>query len=79
MQLVIVFETGDRALLGIAKQILETEGIEYQVRREQLQHLFGLGTIGTGFNVVAGPAEVIVRSEDAPNARHVLRDLVPSA
>ncbi len=74
-KLVCVFVSLDGALTGIAKSLLENEGIEYMARFEGLQDLFGFGRLGTGFNPIVGPAEFWVRAEDAENARRVLQGL----
>jgi hypothetical protein len=37
--------------------------------------LFGGGRLGGGFNIVVGPVEFVVRSDDAPRVRALLRDL----
>ena len=49
--------------------------IEYLVRFEGLQDLFGLGRWGTGFNLIVGPAEFWVRADDADHARERLEGL----
>lgn len=76
--LTTVFAAGDPARLAMAKSILDAAGIEYLVRGEGLQDLFGWGRVGTGYNMIAGPAEFVVREEDAQSAREILRDLLTS-
>jgi len=73
-ELVPVLVTGDAGLIPLAKSLLESEGIEYLARGENLQDLFGLGRI-TGYNFAAGPAEFLVRADDAERARAVLDGL----
>jgi hypothetical protein len=75
LELVPVFRTGDAGLIALAKSLLEGEGIEYLARGEGLQDLFGGGRLGGGFNYVVGPVEFVVRSDDAPRVRALLRDL----
>lgn len=70
-----VFRTGDAGLIALAKSLLESEAIEYLVRSENVQDLFGWGRVGSNFNVVSGPAEFVVREEDAERARTLLEDL----
>jgi hypothetical protein len=77
-ELITVLETRDQVLLPMAKQTLDKDGIEYQVRREHLQHLFGLAR-SVPDTAVAGLAQLIVRSEDASNARQLLKDCDLSA
>jgi hypothetical protein len=76
VQLVSVLATGDAALIAVAKSLLEGEGIDYLLRGEGLQDLFGFGRI-TGFSYAMGPAEFQVRVEDAERARALLADLEP--
>ena len=74
VDLVRVFVTGDAGLIPLAKSLLEGEEIEYLVRGEQVQDLFGAGRIG-GFNYVVGPVEFWVRADDADGARALLEGL----
>jgi hypothetical protein len=39
------------------------------VRAEGVQNLFGLGTLGAGYNLISGPAEFAVRQGDADRGR----------
>jgi hypothetical protein len=73
-ELVQVFVTGDPGLIAIARSLLDGEKIDYFVRGEGLQDLFGLGR-ATGYNFAMGPAEFWVRDEDGENARVLLEDL----
>ena len=74
LELVPVFRTVDAGLVALARSLLEGEGIEYMARGDGLQDLFGWGRIA-GFNPVVGPVEFVVRSDDAPRVRALLRDL----
>jgi len=78
IRLTPVFRAGDPAVIALAKSLLDGEGIEYLVRAEALQDLFGWGRTGVGFSIVAGPAEFVVREDDADRARELLRDLMTS-
>jgi hypothetical protein len=73
-ELVPVLRTGDAGLIPLAKSVLEGEGIEYLVRGENIQDLFGLGRLG-GYNYVTGPTEFWVHAEDAEHARTLLDGL----
>jgi hypothetical protein len=75
-ELVRVFVTGDAGLLPVAKSLLEGEAIDYFVRGEGLQDLFGWGRLGAGFNYIVGPAEFWVRADDADRARGLLEGLI---
>jgi hypothetical protein len=76
IQMTPVLSTGDQAVIALAKSLLESEGIEYFVRAEGLQDLFGWGRLGFAYNIVAGPAQFVVRNDDAEHARELLSDLV---
>jgi hypothetical protein len=73
--LVTIFETGNAALIAMAKSLLDGADIAYFVKNENLQNLFGGGVMGTGFNVVVGPVQIQVRREDQDTARTLLSDL----
>ena len=73
--LVTVFETGDPALVALAKSLLDSDAIDFTVKGEAIQDLFGAGRFPGGTNLVAGPVVFQVRSEDAERARTVLRGL----
>lgn len=75
--LVRVLASGDAGLIAVAKSLLEGEKIDYFVRGDGLQDLFGLGRM-TGFNFAMGPAEFWVREDDAERARELLEGLMPT-
>jgi Putative prokaryotic signal transducing protein len=75
IELVPVFRSGDQGRIVLAKSLLESEGIDYLVRGEGVQDLFGLGRLAIGFSNVVGPAEFLVRKADHDRARELLRDL----
>ena len=77
VELVCVLATGDAGLIAVAKSLLEREEIDYFVRGDGLQDLFGLGRI-TAYSFAMGPAEFLVREDDANRARELLADLSPS-
>ena len=75
--LVSILATGDAGLIAVAQSLLEGEDIDYSVRGDALQDLFGLGRV-TGFSFAMGPAEFFVREDDATRARELLKDLTAS-
>ena len=75
VELVTVLATGNPATIAIAKSILQEAEIQHHVKGEGLQDLFGAGRIGSGFNIVTGPAEIQVGKDDEERARKVLEDL----
>ena len=77
-ELVRVFATGDMGVIAIARSLLESEKIDYFVRGDGLQDLFGLGR-ATSYSFAMGPAEFWVRADDAENVRVLLQDLLAPA
>ncbi len=75
LTLVSVFETGDPAILALAKSILEEAGIEYYARGEGIQDLFGAGRVGVGYNPLVGPVSIQVREENEEESIELLREL----
>ena len=75
--LVTVFATGDTVELIAAKLVLDGEQIPYLVAGEGVHHLFGLGTIIGGYNMITGPVRLRVRQEHAELAREVLAEMGP--
>jgi hypothetical protein len=76
---VTVLETGDPALLAVAKSLLEDAGIGFFAKGEGVQNLFGAGIVGTGFSPITGPVELQVSSDDAAEAQALLIDLIKQA
>jgi len=72
---VTVLETGDPALLAVAKSLLEEAGIQYFAKGEAVQDLFGVGRFGSGFNPFTGPVQLQVAVSDAEEAKRLLQDL----
>jgi hypothetical protein len=72
---VTVLESGDPAVLAVAKSLLENAGIQYFAKGEGVQDLFAWGRFGTGFNPVVGPIQLQVPAEDAARAKELLHDL----
>ena len=72
--LVCVLETGDPAEMAFVESLLLEAGIEYTKQGDRVQDLFGIGRLG-GFNVLTGPARLLVAQEHAEAAEEILRDL----
>ena len=75
VNLVQVLATGDAGIIAIAKSLLENAEIDYYVRGDNLQDLFGFGRL-TGYSYVTGPAEFLVRADDAVRAHELLDPLI---
>ena len=74
-ELVTVFASPDVALFALAKAALEEAGIRYVTQAEGLQDLFGLGRLGSGYNLITGAPRIRVRAADAERAREILAEL----
>jgi hypothetical protein len=72
---ITVLESGDPALLAVAKSLLEAASIQYFAKGEGVQDLFAGGRFGTGFNPFTGPIQLQVAADDAEQAKTLLRDL----
>ncbi|MBZ5534927.1 MAG: DUF2007 domain-containing protein [Acidobacteriia bacterium] len=73
--LVTILTTEDPAILAYAKSLLEGAGIQFLVRGEGLQDLFGAGRIGTGYNLISGPIELQVEPKDEEKASEILSEI----
>jgi len=76
-EVVTVFSTGSLALLAYAKSVLDSAGIMYVVKGEQIQNMFGLGSLGS-FNFTLGPMEIQVNLADESSARELLAGIKES-
>ena len=74
VELVAVLESGDPAEIAFVESLLLEAGIPYSKQGDRVQDLFGIGRLG-GFNVLTGPARLLVQVEHAEAAREILRDL----
>ena len=70
-----VFEAADPGEALLARSLLESVGLEFIVKNEGVQDLFGLGSMG-GYNLLVGPVTFLVRPEDAEAAVELLRPLI---
>lgn len=75
VDLLTVMETADIGIIMIAKSLLEEAGIRYLAKGEGLQHLFGAGVFGAGFNTLTGPVQIQVSRDDFSSAAELLKDL----
>jgi hypothetical protein len=74
-KLVKVFQTGEAAMIPVVESVLDSAGIEFLAKGEEIQDLFGFGRLGTNYSFVAGPVEFLVREEDAATARELLEQI----
>jgi len=73
--LITVFETGDPAAIALVKSLLDSAGIDFAAKGDNIQDLFGVGRFPGGNNLVTGPVSFQVRPEDAAKAKSLLSDL----
>jgi len=73
--LITIFESGNQGIIAFVKSILDSAEIPYLVKGENIQNLFGLGVIGTGFNPISGPVQIQVNREDESAARELLAEI----
>jgi hypothetical protein len=76
LRLVTAIASGDSGLIAIAKSLLQAAGIPYVTCGEGVQDLFGWGRIVGTYNFVTGPIELRVSSDDADDAKTLLKDLI---
>ena len=77
--LVTVFETGDPGLLAMAHSILDEAQVPYLTQGEGIQDLFGVGRLGTGFNILTGPVHILVERASEAEVRQLLDGLEEDA
>ncbi|MCE1163829.1 MAG: DUF2007 domain-containing protein [Bacteroidetes bacterium] len=78
-KLVSVFKSGHEGVIALAKSILDEAGIEYMVKNEGVQDLVGLGVVGTGFNPLTGPMNIMVLPENEEYAKELLKGVEESS
>ena len=74
---VVVFETSHMPELVLIKGALESAGVPYLAKGEELQSLFGAGLLG-GFNPVTGTVKIMVEKGRAKEAGRIIEDLFKS-
>lgn len=72
---VTVFESGNVALVALAKSILDGAEILYVVKGEYLQNVTGTAFPPFHFNPVAGPVAIQVNPKDESIARELLAEI----
>lgn len=74
-ELVTVFRASSPIESAIAESILRSAGVDFLTRGDYVQDLFGLGRFPRGMNIIVGPIEIQVRSEDAADATALLENV----
>ena len=66
----------DPAALAVARSLLEEAGVDFFIKNEETQGLFGSGQLGTGYNVITGPPALMVDSSRVDEVRELLAPLL---
>jgi hypothetical protein len=76
VELVSVFRSNDPGRIAIAKSILASAEVSYAMHNEATQRAFGVSPFFMpAGNMLFGPTEILVRREDAEDARLLIADL----
>src|SRR5258706_12007706 len=71
--LVTIYTAGNAALVPVIESVLRGAGIEFLVKSERVQDLFGWGRIGLGYNAITGPIQIQVTTDDREAAEELLK------
>ncbi len=74
-EFVPVFTPQDAGMIAFVKSLLQSADIRFFVKNERVQHLFGFGGFGAGFNPITGPPVVLVEPDRADEARELLAEI----
>ena len=74
-ELVTVLEASDPAELALAESLLQDAGIPFFKKGDHLQNLFAMGSLGFGFDALAGPVALQVAEGHAEEAAQILEAL----
>ena len=72
--MIVILETANEVEILRAKTVLESAGIPFIARNDQLQDLFAAGRLG-GFNPVIGPVQFLVAAERAQEAQRLITEM----
>lgn len=71
-----VMDLPDPGSLAIARSLLDEAGVDFFIKNEETQALFGWGQLGTGYNVITGPPVLMVDSSRVDEVRELLAPLL---
>ena len=69
-----LLEITDQTQLLLVEGCLEREGIVFHLQNQELQSLFGMGTIGTGYQAAIGPVRLLVAGREQERVRRLLEE-----
>lgn len=67
------------AILTMARSLLEESGLQFFIKNESTQSLFGLGQLGSAYNFITGPPTLMVEASRVEEARELLGPLLNDA
>jgi Putative prokaryotic signal transducing protein len=73
--LVTIYTAGNTALVPVIESVLRGAGIEFLVKSDRVQDLFGWGRIGLGYNAITGPVQIQVTTDDREAAEELLKTI----
>jgi Putative prokaryotic signal transducing protein len=73
--LVTIYTAGNAALVPVIESVLRGAGIQFLVKSERVQDLFGWGRIGLGYNAIVGPVQIQVTTDDLEAAQELLKEI----
>src|SRR2546427_12395827 len=78
LELVIVFETWNGALVAVARALLQGAGIPFVAQGETVQDYIGAGRFPGGYNLAPGPGRFLVERRDPADAAPLPPDGPPA-
>ena len=75
-KLITLHKPKDNFELQAIMSIMKENNIPCYSKGEDVQNLFGLGTTGTGFNVITGPIEIQIPEDCLEKASKLLKETV---
>jgi putative signal transducing protein len=71
-----VLKSDNEVEIVLAKSILEESEIPFIIKNAVSPSLFGFGKIGTGYNLLIGPVELLVDPVNSEKAKELFKDLI---
>jgi Putative prokaryotic signal transducing protein len=75
--LVTIYTAVNASLVPVIESVLRGAGIQFLLKSERVQDLFGWGRIGLGYNAIVGPVQVQVTTDDQEAAQELLKEIEP--
>ena len=77
--LVTLYKPKNEVEFSIISSLLQEAKIPFMVRNSEVQDLFGMGRIGTGYNFVTGPMVILVNENQLLSAREVISEFIDNS